>query len=162
MVVKDIKLIWDADIQEGEIVFDPIAQDLESDNTFETAIIISLFSDRRAKKDDILPDPNSDDRRGWWGDLASPEATGDRIGSRLWLLNREKTLEDVLVRAKEYTKEALQWLIDDGAAINVRVETERQGSRGNAQLAIGVKILKIDGESEAFNFEAQWVAQFAA
>ncbi len=83
-----------------------------------TAIIISLFTDRRAKDDDQLPEavnlspfPHAN-MRGWVGDGLA-ETAGDRIGSRLWLLNREKQTEETRQRAIEYTQEALQWLIDD-------------------------------------------------
>ena len=158
---KDIRITWDSDLMEGNFDFDSNIQDLESDEGLETAIIISLFSDRRANIDDILPDPSNLDRRGWWGDLASPDVEGDQIGSRLWLLNREKTLESVLVNAKKYAEESLQWLKDDGVAAKVSVETERQGTPGNDRLVIGVKIQRINGNDESFNFEAQWNAQAA-
>lgn len=161
MAVDDIRIIWDVGLMKGDFVFDDAAQDLESDNGLETAVIISLFTDRRAKVDDILPDPNNLDRRGWWGDLASPDVEGDQIGSRLWLLNREKTLESVLVRAKEYAEESLQWFLEDGAAKKIEVETERQGTPGNDRLAIGGRIFKPDGTVFPFNFEAQWIAQKA-
>ncbi len=159
MAVDDIKIIWDTEFQEGDFVFNTADQDLEADNTLETAVIISLFSDRRAKIDDPLPDPNNLDRRGWWGDLVSFPVPGDQIGSRLWLLNREKTLEDVLARAKQYAQEALQWLVEDGVAVKIVIETERQGEEGNDRLAIRVEIYRTDGNKEAFNFGAQWDAQ---
>lgn len=157
-MAKDIRISWDVGLMEGDFNFDSSTQDLESDEGLETAVIISLFSDRRAKEDDVLPDPNSTDRRGWWGDLVS-DIENDQIGSRLWLLNREKTLESVLVKAKEYAQEGLQWLVSDGVAAKVSVETERQGIAGNDWLAIKVKIQKIDGNIEGFNFELQWTAQ---
>ena len=43
------------------------------------------------------------------------------IGSRLWLLNREKELQSVVNRARDYAAESLQWLIDDGIASRVDV-----------------------------------------
>jgi len=49
------------------------------------AVIISLFTWRRANPDDVLP--AGDDRQGWFGDTFA-EVRGDRIGSRLWLLSR--------------------------------------------------------------------------
>jgi len=152
---KDILIKWNSDLTEGDFSFDKSIQDLESDESLETALIISLFSDRRAMEDDILPDPSNPDKRGWWGDLISD----DQIGSKLWLLSREKTIEDVLVRAKEYGQEALQWLINDGVAVKVAVEAKRQGEIGNDRLVIEAKIYKIDGSVEAFNFELQWTAQ---
>lgn len=100
----------------------------EEDDGLESAVVISLFTDRRAESDDEV---EGDDRRGWWGDLF-PAVEGDRIGSRLWLLSREKQLPSVLIRAREYASEALQWLIDDGVASAVTVEAEvvRQGLLG--------------------------------
>ena len=158
-MAKDIRIVWDQVFQEGEFEFDSDIQDLTSDEGLETAVIISLFSDRRAKPDDPLPDPNNSDRRGWWGDLASPDVEGDQIGSRLWLLERSKTLDFVLVQAKEYAQEALQWLIEDGVAARVVAETERQNDPGEDRLALKVEIHKPDGSVIPFNFEAQWIAQ---
>jgi len=158
---KDIRISWDVGLMEGDFIFDDSIQDLESDEGLETAVIISLFTDRRAAIDDILPDPSNPDKRGWWGDLASPYIEGDQIGSKLWLLNREKTLESILVKAKEYAQKALAWLVDDGVAAKVSVETERQGTVGNDRLALKVKIQKYGGNQEVFNFEAQWIAQEA-
>jgi len=156
---NDIQIVWNDVLQEGDFVFDATFQDFQSDAGLETAVIISLFSDRRAKEDDVLPDPNNSDRRGWWGDLASPEVARDQIGSRLWLLEREKTTENVLVRAKEYATEALAWLIEDGVAEKVDVESERQGPVGSDILAISVKVYRPDGSIVPFKYSAQWNAQ---
>ncbi len=154
----DIRIIWDSDLMEGDFSFDTVIQDLEFDEGLETAVIISLFTDRRAKIDDILPDSNSLDRRGWWGDLVS-DIEGDQIGSRLWLLNREKTTESVLTRTKEYAKEALDWLIEDGIAAKVEVSAERLGPVGRDVLALLVQIHKPDETEVSFKYEAQWIAQ---
>jgi phage gp46-like protein len=86
------------------------------------AVVISLFTWRRAKPDD----PVDGDRWGWWGDGLG-DLPNDRIGSRLWLLSREKLTQSVLNRARGYAEEALQWLLDDGVATRVTVTTERQG-----------------------------------
>ena len=93
---------------------------LASDDDVQTAVILSLFTDRRAKDDDELPDARSD-RRGWWGD-AYADVDGDQIGSRLWLLARQKRVASTLQRAQQYASEALQWLIDDGVASTVGVQ----------------------------------------
>jgi phage gp46-like protein len=87
------------------------------------AVVISLFTWRRANPDDALP---GTEKMGWWGDnFATVE--NDRIGSRLWLLLRAKVLPETVARAQEYAREALQWLIDDGVAARVDVLAERQG-----------------------------------
>lgn len=124
---------------------------LDEDNGLETAIVISLFSDRRARPDDVLPD-GSDDRRGWWGDSVAAQ-DGDRIGSRLWLLAREKQLVSVLARSRDYAREALQWLVDDGVARDVQITAEiiRQGVLG-----LDVTVLRATGGPVRFRFETFW------
>ncbi len=134
--------------------------DLESDDGLETAVIISLFTDRRARDDDELPDPNNPDRRGWWGDLVA-EVADDQIGSRLWLLERSKTTPDVLVKAKEYAEEALSWMIEDDVAKKIEVEVERQGTEGNDRLALLVKIYQSENNIVALKFNTKWEAQLA-
>jgi len=155
---NDIRIIWDSNLMEGDFSFDSSIQDLESDAGLETAVIISLFTDRRAKEDDILPDSNNPDRRGWWGDLVS-DIKNDQIGSRLWLLNREKTLKSVLIKAKKYAEEALDWLIEDKIAVRVEVNAERLGPVGQDILALLVQVYKPDGTIVPFKYEAQWIAQ---
>ena len=95
--------------------------DVALGHDLETAVIISLFTDKRARPDDILPGA-SDDRRGWWGDTYS-EIENDPLGSHLWLLHREKQTQQTLNRAREYCQDALQWLIEDGIASEINVTT---------------------------------------
>jgi phage gp46-like protein len=156
---EDIRIIWDSDLMEGDISFDPSGQDLEHDSGLETAVLISLFTNRRADDDDVLPDQESTEIQGWWGDLASPEIEGDQIGSKLWLLGREKTTEDILARTKLYVEEALQWLIDDGVAAKIEVETDRSGTIGTDVLALSVKIYEVAGRETSLIYKVQWEAQ---
>jgi len=157
-MANDIQINWDSDLNQGDFDFDISTHDLEIDKGLETAVMISLFTDQRASDDDILPDSMSDDKRGWWGDLVS-DIEGDQIGSKLWLLETSKTTKDFLIKYEMFTREALQWLINDGVAAKVDVQVERRGIPGNDQLIIGVEIFKPDGSVEKFNFEEQWDAQ---
>lgn len=106
------------------------------------AVLISLFTWRRANPDDELP---AEARQGWWGD-SYPVEPNDRIGSRLWLLSRSKLTSDTARRAREYAEEALQWLLDDGVAARIEVEAERQGLD---RLALVCRIFKTDGRLAA-------------
>lgn len=153
-MAKDIKINWNTSLMYGDI--NAKGGDLEIDNGLTTAVIISLFTDRKANEDDPLPDSNNLNKRGWWGDKVFEYAEDDRIGSRLWLLEREKTAIDVISKAKIYTEEALQWLIDDEIASNIDVTVERQGEIGNEILAIGIKIYKTDGRTIPLNYAIQW------
>jgi phage gp46-like protein len=116
-----------------------------------TAVLLSLFTDRRAETDDVPPSGDNRDRRGWWGDqFATIE--GDRIGSRLWLLDRSKRINDTVLRAKEYVLEALAWMLEDRvvASIDVTVETS-----GNALLIAG-ELQRPGRDPVSFRFAHAW------
>lgn len=112
------------------------------------AILISLFTWRRANASDNVALP---DRQGWWGD-AFADQVGDRIGSRLWLLQREKLTAETLRRAQDYATEALAWLIDDGLASRVDVTAERISSG----LALGVVVYRAEGGRMTLDLNEFW------
>ncbi len=147
--MTDVALIWQNDLWSADVALERGA--LLTDDGLRTAIIVSLFTDARARDDDPLPSPG--DRRGWWGD-ALPEADGDRIGSRLWLLAREKRLSSVLGRAQDYASEALAWLVDDGIASKVDVSAELIGE---ATLGLQVEITRPAGPGRQ-RFDFVWEA----
>ncbi|PWT90372.1 MAG: hypothetical protein C5B54_07265 [Acidobacteria bacterium] len=103
-------------------------------NYVRVALMTDRFSDQ---PNEILPDPDSDDRRGWWADWMAREIwQGWPIGTKNWLLTRAKITDmpsfegDTVARAENYTREALQPLIDmhmcsSIAVIARRVERER-------------------------------------
>ncbi len=140
---QEILMTWSDTLLEADFIYE--AGDLYSDQGITSAVIISWFTDARAADDDILPDFNDSDPRGWWGDLASPDVENDRIGSLLWLLERSKTISSVLIDAKRYGEDALQWLIDDDVASEIIVDAERQGLPGNDQLTMSARIIMTDG-----------------
>jgi phage gp46-like protein len=122
---------------------------LAADHDLETAVLLSLFTDASARVDDELPDL-TDDRRGWWGNWQAPE--GLELGSRLWLLTREKSTDDTRQRAEEYAAEALAWLLDDdpiwgrvAATVDVAAEYLEVGDVPPATLALRVRITRADG-----------------
>lgn len=85
------------------------------------AVVISLFTWQRASQSDEV---DNDQRMGWWGDTFA-ENKGDKIGSKLWLLLRQKITGETLNRAQEYAYDALKWLIDDGICSDITVNVER-------------------------------------
>lgn len=127
----DVALVYDANAKAFDLAIQ--GGDLVTDSTLQTAVLLSLYTDRRALPEDVLPDDGTD-RRGWWCDAYS-----DRLqGSRLWLLSREKDLDSVLRRAEEYAKEALTWVIEDGIGDAVQVEAIHL-RRGVLQLIVGIE-----------------------
>lgn len=121
---------------------------LTSGDDLETAVLISLFTDRVADASDILPD-GSGDRRGWWGD----DGEDVPIGSRLWLLDRSRLTPSVANTARIYMEESLKWLIGDGVASNVKVLT---AIAGNSQLNAIVSVTRIDGTVIPLKFNWAW------
>lgn len=105
------------------------------------AVFISLFTWRRAGADDDSPRPY-----GWWGD-SFPNSAGDRIGSRLYLLQREKNIQSVRERARQYALEALAWMKDDLLVTGITATCERRGN----DAAVLVITFSVDGSDHAFS-----------
>lgn len=96
-----------------------------------TAVRVALGTDSMASSGDVLPDLDSTDRRGWWGDLEAREIwDGWPVGCKNWLLTRAKitgagAMEgSTLERARRYTQMALQPFIDRHIASHVDVSVE--------------------------------------
>jgi len=160
--MTDVAITWDKDAMEGVISFDKSINDLVADKGLSTAVLISLFTDARAKDDDILPDvlttDNFPDRRGWWADETS-ERQSDSVGSRLWLLSRAKSTIENLRSAEKYAKEALQWMVDEGIAVKINCMAEALDSPGGGGMKIlllTVQIHKAFGEQIVYKYELLW------
>lgn len=147
----DVLLDFDGTLLTGDIR--QVGADLKADDGLKTAVVISLFTDARALADDELPTGQTD-RRGWWGDLLA-DIDADMIGSRRWLYMREKQTAETARKIREADEEALAWLVDDGIAASVTVETEWIG-RG--VLGERVLIAKPAGDVVEFHFNHLWEA----
>ena len=122
--------------------------DLLVNHDLLTSVIMSLYCYRRAAPDDLIDGSNP---QGWWGDSYAA-VQGYQLGSRLWLLSRQKNTQNNANLARQYCLEALQWLIDDQVASSVQVETE---IIDYFTLAIGVTINKPTSVSN-FKFNYVW------
>ncbi|HEY9105214.1 MAG TPA: phage GP46 family protein [Roseateles sp.] len=149
--MADIRTIWRSVGGDWQLA----GPSLDEDDGLETAVVLSLFTDRLAGVGE--GDVAATARRGWWGDTFA-EVDGDRIGSRLWLLAREKRTPAVLGRAELYAREALQWLIDDGVARSVSVRAEAVGNLGEV-LGLAVTITRSAQPVVQFRFESFWKGQ---
>ncbi|WP_346666326.1 phage GP46 family protein [uncultured Mailhella sp.] len=119
LMTQDEQGLFDLPVRKGDLV---------GDDSLGTEIMVSLFTDVRAEKDELPPEYS--DLRGWWADaLLSMQGDEQGTGSKLWLLRRQKQLEAVLVQAEAYARSALQWLIDEGlaGAVSVTAENSVQG-----------------------------------
>jgi phage gp46-like protein len=118
--MSDIALIWSNEIGGADIAI--VNGDLVMDDGLNTANLISLFTDARAREGDGLRD--GDDPHGWWGDMFN--APGEETGSRLWLLARSKKTAVTLERGREFSNAALGWMVTDKIASAVTLTVESQ------------------------------------
>lgn len=150
--MSDIALVWKPEDFEADIA--TADNDLVVSDDLETGIIDSLFTDRRLPAG-AAPPSGPEYRGGWWGD-SFQETEGDRDGSLLWTLAREKQAPDVLEKARVYARDALQWMTEDGVAERVEVATDFPRVEW---LGIYVSVHKPDGSSIAFRYHYNWAAQ---
>jgi len=80
---------------------------LKQDNSYDSMIISSLFSDGRADSSEIS-DPSR--RRGWVGDSFTT-LNNYKFGSKLWLLDQARMSNDTVKKAEDYTRQALDWIL---------------------------------------------------
>lgn len=122
---------------------------LALEDTLQTAITISLFTDARATADDPLP-RNARHRRGWLGNqvLGEPD---DNWGSLLWLHYVGKSSAQVLEAARFAAQEALAWLVRDGIASRVSVSAEWVSGTAGSRLAVRPQVYRPDQPSPVYD-----------
>jgi phage gp46-like protein len=146
----DILILWDNVITIGDWVM--AEGDLQSGQDLETDCLVSLFTDKLATPD-FRPTDGTSDRRGWWADPYNERP----LGSNLWQLERAKKTRDTLGLARRYAQDALQWLIDDGIASTVVVDTRWIGPAvGSTMLGIAIAITQPDGSLSRFVYGWAW------
>jgi phage gp46-like protein len=149
--MADFALIWESGAS-GSADLKVVDDDLLSDEGFTTAVLLSLFLDARAEADEVLPSDDGD-RRGWWADEFA-EVEGDRIGSKLWLIDtRAKTLANVVDRAIEAVRESLAWLIEDGHLdeldVTAEIEPPIDGKKEQLRIRVVVPGTKLEFDASA-------------
>jgi phage gp46-like protein len=110
---------------------------LDDTMALQTAVAVALGTNALAGPDDDLPDPDSTDRQGWWGDLDAAAIWGAwPIGSKLWLLRRHAILPQgskigaTQVWINTYITNALQPFVDNHICsafevANIRADKQR-------------------------------------
>ena len=104
----------------------------ESTIALEHAVLQSLLNWSRAQINDALE--TDQNKQGWWG---NEFLSG--VGCRDWTLARSKQTNETLKRAKRYTEQSLQWLIDRGIATKITVETNFINQHLNRIIKITLK-----------------------
>ncbi|MEP9397938.1 phage GP46 family protein [Mesorhizobium sp. KR2-14] len=109
---------------------------LRARSALETAVLICLMSDARADPEELRAD---DVNRGWPGDSFDVDRAAGEVplGSKLWLLLRRALDDEAVPRLAEgYAREALQPLIDQGAAASVTVKATADQARNRLDIAV--------------------------
>jgi phage gp46-like protein len=144
--MADIALSWNVGTQSADwAVADG---EIATGNDLLTAVIVSLFTDQ-VIPDDQVPVDGSTDPRGWWGDTY----TGDPIGSLLWWVcsRAVKTSQTALLaEVQQVCQKALDWMIADGVASAMQVNTFWITAN---QLGITVIIVEPSGSQSTFKFQ---------
>jgi phage gp46-like protein len=146
--MSDIKVTYDQDTM--TFSWSIAKPGLTQDDGLETAVLLSLFSDRRALADDKLP--TGDDRRGWWADAYADDEE-DHWGSRLWLLSRSKQTTSVLRDAERYAQEALAWMVKDSVVQSVVCSAE---IIRDSVLGLTVTMTRGSNMATKYRFEVFW------
>lgn len=141
--MSDIALV----VKNGCFDLDIFKGDLLRDEGLETAVAISLFTDKRVNDEELPPLEKS--KRGWWGDMF-PEIDRDKIGSRLWTLERSKRTQETLRLAEDYAREALQWLIEDGVVQTISVTASFDDDELSGAWNLEISLLRPAGNESRF------------
>jgi phage gp46-like protein len=148
----DIAIVWDAAGFRGDWAVAPNGGDLAVDpGGLRSAVLLSLFTDKKAPPGYVPPPGSLADWRGYWGDTYSQF----QIGSWLWTLDRSKITDNLtlLNEVEDICSDALQWLITAGVVATVTVTAIFQQPD-----VIGIQTVLTPPQSppQTFNFSWAW------
>jgi phage gp46-like protein len=125
-----------------------------------TAVMVALGTNALADETDLLPDPDSTNREGWWGDMDGDVIWNAwPIGTKLWLLKRsslgssQSRFGSTQAMAMNYIRGALQPFIDNKIASRYEIVSTRVSKQ---QLNVLVRLYR--GPRAAINlmYQALW------
>lgn len=94
---------------------------LDTEEGIRHAVLQSILNWGKAQQNDPLEKDQS--KRGWWA-----EEFVSGIGNRDWTLSRQKQTKDTKTRAKHYTEQCVNWLLEEEhiRAINVTCHYKKE------------------------------------
>jgi len=115
--------------------------DFEMEDGFDTAILMSLFCERRALKDEV---PDAIRRRGWVGN-AFYNPGGFENGSKMWIHTEQGRVTNVVLNAiKNTSVSGLYWMTLDNIAKSVESNIEVISGVPNLKLKIEYSPSKVE------------------
>ncbi|MBL9102171.1 MAG: phage GP46 family protein [Myxococcales bacterium] len=150
-----IKLGWDNRTGAGRLQVDPETGALATDRGLVSVVALCLFTNAEATAKEIET-AGLDAQEGWWAEADGVrDPSRPRMGSKLWLLKREKTIAATLRRGEDYARNALRWLVDVkiAAEITVRMTVLRPGG------FVGLEVTIVRPEKALPPFKHLWEFQ---
>jgi phage gp46-like protein len=131
----------------------PIANgDFELGNDLETAVLVSLFSNRRGTDEEVTQYARGTIKPELAAGLWIDSYRSEDYGSGFWLLLREKKIEETLSRFEEYGNAALAWMLRDGVAQSIDITAEYEGEK----VKLNVVISRDTGGELTFTYDFAW------
>lgn len=119
--------------------------DIDTEDSFDTAITIALLTDRRADPSEVLL---SERRRGWIGNEHTP---GFEIGSKLWLFEMARLTATVVAEFEAEVVQALSTLVDEGLAEAIR-SADLEVTTNGVRLTVSIQRDHSRAEKRYFKF----------
>lgn len=126
---------------------------LKLEPTLHTAVILRLFTDARAGKDDVLPYGQTD-KRGWVGDEFMSNMDSKRqsspMGSKLWVYYISKAEDSIPAKCKAAAEDCLKDLIKSGWISGVNVDAQWAGEKQD-RLGLRVRLYQPDASNPVYD-----------
>ena len=118
-----------------DFAIDPDTRDLQLASGMDSALLVSLHTDRRARPDEVA-DPWK--RRGWCGDDydGDPEETW---GSGLWLYEQARLNQETVEGVKMEVYQCMSWLLQDKMAQSVDVDVVSSPSARQMRISVHIR-----------------------
>ena len=126
-----------------------VDQDFAGVDGFESALVVSLFTDSRAPSSAVQ---SAENRRGWVGDVLTSNI-GRALGSLLWTYDQSRLTREILNQVGDAAQNALLWMVEDGIIKDVQATVTQETKRG---IVVNIKLITPDGKNQ--EYAALWRA----
>ena len=137
-LIEQSNLAYDVEFENG---------DFKIDDGLETALIVSLLSDRRADESQIF---QPELRRGWIGDLVAT-LPGYKFGSHIWLSEQSRLTQETLTTIQDASEKSLDWMLSIGLILNVEAKASIVVKDSTVLLIVSVTSPDGSVSKKAFN-----------
>lgn len=141
----DLELVLNEEDGLYDIDFDTDGDFLMSDG-IETAIIMTVLSVQRADESEVT---KAIHRRGDWSNELNEDDEFE-VGSKLWLLEQARVIQESLNNGIGSLESAFQWMVED----NIIKEVIINGEIIDNSMKYTIELTKQNSETETFLYDA--------